>query len=98
MNYYKNVYYHYILYFIISIVIVIIIIIIMVIIIAILSPLVSLPYLLDRHGRYFKLDTYLLQLLCHMTSDVKFLHMFFFIYLFFVQKLQHSINLNSLGY
>ena len=33
--------------------------------------------LLNPHRGYVKIDAYLLQLLCNMTSDVKFLHMFF---------------------
>ena len=45
-----------------------------------ISPLVLMSYSLNSHGGYVESDIYLLQLLCHMTSDVKFLH----IYLFFV--------------
>ena len=39
----------------------------------------------NLHDRYVKF-------LCHMTSDVKFFAHHFFFYLFFVQKLQHSMN------
>ena len=53
--------------------IIIIIVIIVIIILLLLSPLVLLPYWLNPNGRYFKSDNYLLQFLCHMTSDVKFL-------------------------
>ena len=53
-----------------------------------MSLLVLLLCSLNPHGGYFKSDNYLLQLLRHMTSDVMFLHIFLFIYLFFVQKLQ----------
>ena len=38
-----------------------------------------------------KSGKFLLEFLCHMTSDVKFSHIFF-AYLFFVQKLQNSLN------
>ena len=61
------------------------------------SPLVLLASLLNPHGGYVKSDNYLLQFLFHMTSDVKSLHIFF-IYFLFVQKIQHSMNKNYLGY
>ena len=64
-----------ILIFIVSIAIAIFIIIIIITINVI--NIISLPYLLNRHGRYVKLNSYLLQFLCHMTSDVKYLHMLF---------------------
>ena len=57
-----------------------------------LSQLVSLSHSLSLYDGYVKLDTYLLKFLCHMTSDIKFFVHVFFIYLFFVQKLQHSMN------
>ena len=38
--------------------------------------------LLNPESRYVKIDANLVQFLCHMTSDVKFLHMpFFLIYI-----------------
>ena len=39
--------------------------------------------LLNPHRGYVKIDAYLLQLLCNMTSDVKFLHVFFLFTLLF---------------
>ena len=77
-----------ILIFIVSIVIVFIIIIITIITIIInnnniiiiatnVTTIASLPYLLNRHCRYVKLNNYLLQFKRHMTSDVKYLHMVF---------------------
>ena len=36
-------------------------------------------YFLNPHGGYVKIDAYLLQFLCHMTSDAKFSHMLFFL-------------------
>ena len=32
------------------------------------------------HSGYFNIDVYLLQFLCHMTSDFKFSHMLFFLF------------------
>ena len=41
--------------------------------------------LLNPHSGYVKLDAYLLQFLCHMTSDVKFSNMLFFlVYIYIV--------------
>ena len=57
-----------------------------------LSPLVSLSHSLNTRGGYVILDTCLLHFLCHMTSEVKFFAHIFSIYLFFFQKLQHSMN------
>ena len=61
-----------------------------------LLPLVSLPYLLNQHGRYSKLNTYLLQFLRHMTSDVKYLHMLF-LFIFSLLKSFHIYELKYLG-
>ena len=38
-------------------------------------------YLLYLHSGNIKIDAYLLQFLCHMTSGVKFPHVFLFSYL-----------------
>ena len=56
-----------------------------------LSPLVLLSYSLNPHGGYVKSDNHFLQFLYHMTSDVKFLLVFYLPFFIFVQKL-HSIN------
>ena len=57
--------------FIITIVIAIFIIIIIISLITItLSPSALLSYSLNPHDGYVKSDNYLLQFLCHMTSDV----------------------------
>ena len=74
------------LIFIISIAIVIIIIFIIIIITITVSPLV-----LSSYSYHVKSKNYLLKFLCQMTSGVKLLHVFL-IYLFFVQKLQDSLN------
>ena len=42
-----------------------------------LSLLVLLSHSLNTYGGYVKSDNYRLQFLCNMTSDVKFLLMFF---------------------
>ena len=47
-----------------------------------LLPLVLLSYSLNTHGGHVKSDNFLLQLLCHMTSDVKFLAHVFLLGLF----------------
>ena len=49
-------------------------------------PLVSLTHLLHAPDGYAELDTYFLQFLCHMTSDVKFSANAFFYLLFLCSK------------
>ena len=39
--------------------------------------------LINPHSRYVRLDAYLQQYLCHMTSDVKFSQMIFFLFTLF---------------
>ena len=51
------------------------------------SRLLPLFPLLNPHSEYVKIDAYLLQFLGHMTSDVKFSHMLFFLIYISVQKL-----------
>ena len=46
---------------------------------------------LNPHRGYVKSNNFLPQFLPHMTSDVKLMHAFF-IYIFFVQKLQLAMN------
>ena len=65
-----------ILIFIVSIVIVIFIIIIIIITINVINISI-ITDLLNRHDRYVKLNSYLLQFLCSMTFDVKYLNMLF---------------------
>ena len=43
--------------------------------------------LLNLHGGYVKINGYLLQFLCHMTSDVKFSELVFWFIYIDVQKL-----------
>ena len=47
--------------------------------------------LLYPHSGYIKIDAYLLQFLCHRTSDVKFSHILFFLIYIAVLKL-YSTN------
>ena len=66
-----------ILMFIIGIAIVVIIGIIIVIIISITVITKLWPYSLNSHGGYIKSNNYFLQVLRHMTCDIKFSHMYF---------------------
>ena len=80
--------------FIVDIATVIIVVVITIIIITITTTVITysiVSYSLNLNGGYVKSDKFFLQFLCHMTFDVKFSGLFF-IYLFFVQKLQNSIN------
>ena len=44
--------------------------------------LIQKQFIQSAYGSgYFKIDAYLIQFLCHMTSDVRFPHMLFFPYL-----------------
>ena len=80
-----------ILTFIISIAITIIIIIMIIFTITVITISIIIVFVKSA-WRNVKSDNYLLQFLCHMTSNVKFLCMFLFIHLFFIQKLQHSMK------
>ena len=40
-----------------------------------------LSFLLNPHSRHVKIDACILQFLCHMTSDVKFSNMLFFLFI-----------------
>ena len=42
--------------------------------------------LLSPHSGYVKIDSYLLQFLYHVTSDIKFSHVFFFLIYIAVQS------------
>ena len=67
-----------ILMFIISIAIVIIMIIIIIITITVITISIIIAFIKSA-WRYVKSDNYLQQFLCHMTSDVKFSQIFFYL-------------------
>ena len=48
--------------------------------------------LLNPHSGYVKIEAYLLQFLCHVSSDVKFSHMLFFLIYMAIEKLYLNIK------
>ena len=48
--------------------------------------------LLSPHSGYVKIDSYLLQFLYHVTSDIKFSHVFFFLFTLLFKVLFYDVK------
>ena len=55
-------------------------------------PDLSPSSLLNPHSTYGKIDAYLLQFLCHMTSDVNFSHILFFLSTLLFKSLFYEVK------
>ena len=51
--------------------------------------------LLSPHSGYVKIDSYLLQFLYHVTSDIKFSHVFFFLFTLLFKVLFYDVKVTG---